>query len=542
MTRGTRPAGIAVAGILAIFWVQYLVVRPTNFGGWDEWLVIDLTWRGIVGLPYQNRPFSLVFTQPGALLLPGSLRGYWLVNGLYLCLTGALLYRLVHRLAPGRPGLAFLAGVFCVSWAPLDETRLDTVLVAGYSGFTCATLFALVLFMESAHHRSRLGLGLASAIAFLMIRGLEATAGLILAAVVLPWLVPRVDRWTRVAWSAVWGIATLGAAVLVAAPLLPGRPGSYQVAGLGFDPHPLRVASRLVRQFGFQLGPLAWPSPAELLVPLVPAAAAVFLVAWFLVHRTAIEDHESSPAAGFRMVGIGLGLAAAAHGVLVLSPAIVTPARMQILSAPGIGLLLAALAVGLADRIPRRWSALALALLGGSLVAMGAGRTAALQHVWDAKTYWAAQDGSLFGLTREAPQVEPHTLLVLLDEAGAWPAAFTFQHAVDYLYGGRARGTVWGGVPFLYPIQMDPDGIRSVPYESIQGPWRAPAALYRWDDVVVVRLAASGAVTVLAEWPDVLPPLPPSARYAPYARIRRGDPPPREQRLLVGPARDAALR
>ncbi len=541
MTRGARPAGIAVVGILAIFWVQYLVVRPTNFGGWDEWLVIDLTWRGIVGLPFQNRPFSLVFSQPGALLLPGSLRGYWLAHGLYLSLTGALLYRLVHRLAPGRAWLAFLAGVFCVSWAPLDETRLDTVLVAGYSGFTCATLFALALFVESAHHRSRLGLGLASAIGFLMIRGLEATAGLVLGAVLLPWLVPSLERRTRVAWSAVWGIATLAAALLATAPLLPGRPSSYQVGALGFDPHPWRVASRLARQFGFHLGPLASPSPSELLAPVVVLAAAAFLIAWLLFQR-ATAGEETSPAVGLRMTGIGFAMAALAYGVLVLSPRIVTPARMQILSAPGIGLLLAAVAVGLADRLPRRWGAWALALLGGFLVAMGAARTAALQHAWDAKSYWAAQDGSLFGLTREAPQLEPHTLLVLLDEAGAWPAAFTFQHAVDYLYGGRARGSVWGAVPFLYPIQVDSEGIRSVPYESIQGPWRAPAALYGWDEVVVVRETALGAVTVLDEWPDELPPLPPSARYAPRARIRRSDPPPGEHRLLVGPAREAALR
>ena len=37
--------------------------------------------------------------------------------------------------------------------------------------------------------------------------------------------------------------------------------------------------SRLARQFGFHLGPLASPSPSELLVPLVAAAAAAFLIA-----------------------------------------------------------------------------------------------------------------------------------------------------------------------------------------------------------------------------------------------------------------------
>jgi len=535
MTRSLRPAVFAALGILATFWVQYLAVRPTNFGGWDEWLVIDLTWRGIVGLPYQNRPFSLAFTQPGALLLPGTLRGYWLANALYLSFTGALLYRLVRRLAPGRPRLAFLAGVICVSWAPLDETRLDTVLVAGYSGFTCATLFALVLFLESAHHRSRLGLGVASAIGFLMIRGLEATAGLVLGAVLLPWLSPGLDRRTRVRWSAVWGVTTLAGALFAAVPLLPGRPGSYQVAALGFDPDPWRVGSRLLRQLGFQLGPLALPSPSELLAPVAAAAGAAFVVAWVLVRRGEVEEPELSLAAALRMAGIGLGMAALAHGVMVLSPRILTPARMQILSAPGIALFLAAVVAGIADRLPRRGGAPAVALLAGSLVAMGAGRTAALQRAWDAKSYWAAQDRSLFGLTREAPQLEPHTFVLLLDEAGAWPAAFTFQHAVDYLYEGRARGSVWGAVPFLYPIQVEADGIRSIPYESIQGPWRVPASLYGWSELVIVRQVASGEVAVLDEWPEALPPLPPSARYAPRARIRSGDPRPAEHRLLVGP-------
>ena len=541
MTRSLRPAVFAALGILATFWVQYLAVRPTNFGGWDEWLVIDLTWRGIVGLPYQNRPFSLAFTQPGALLLPGTLRGYWLANALYLSFTGALLYRLVRRLAPGRPRLAFLAGVICVSWAPLDETRLDTVLVAGYSGFTCATLFALVLFLESAHHRSRLGLGVASAIGFLMIRGLEATAGMVLGAVFLPWLARGLDRRTRVVWSGAWAVVTVASALLATAPLLPGRPGSYQVGALGFDPHPLRVASRLVRQFAFHLLPLVWPSPSELLVPVAAGAAAAFLVAWFFVHRATVEEGSAGGAA-LPMAGIGLAMAACGYGVLVLSPRILTPARMQILSAPGIGLLLAAVAVGLADRLPARWGLWALALFGGCLVAMGAGRTAALQSAWDAKSYWAAQDRGLFGLTREAPQLEPHTFVLLLDEAGAWPAAFTFQHAVDYLYEGRARGSVWGAVPFLYPIQVEADGIRSIPYESIQGPWRVPASLYGWSELVIVRQVASGEVAVLDAWPEALPPLPPSARYAPRARIRSGDPRPAEHRLLVGPARPDALR
>ena len=540
----------AATGILAVFWVTYLPVRATNFSGWDEWLVVDLTYRGLVALPYENRPFSLLFNLPGALLLPRTLMGYWLVHGLYLSFAGVLLHRLCLRLAPGRERLAFLAGVFAVVWAPADDMRLDAVLLANYSGFAFGTLLSVTMLVESAYARRRLGLALAAALAFVTIRGLESTAGLVLAAPALLWIAPRIGSRTRLAWSAVWLAAAGAAAALAAGPLLPGHPGSYQVSGLGFDPHPLRVASRLARQLGFHLGPLAAPSWGELLVPVVPAAVVMFVLGWRLLGRTAKSSppppsaggSEGGPSATARMAAVGLGMALLAYGVLVLSASVVGPGRMQVLSAPGIGLFLAALVSGLAGRLPAHWGPRAAVLLGSAVVALGAGRTAALQREWDANSYWPAQDRGLFGLTRVVPQLEPHTLVVLLDGAGAWPAAFTFHHAVEYLYGGRGRGTVWGAVPFLYGLQVVPEGILSLPYESIRSAWRAPPALYRWDEVVVVRQDAPGGVTVLDEWPAVLPTLPPAALYAPRARIRAGDPRPPEHALLVGPAGEAGLR
>ena len=59
-------------------------MSPTNFGGADEWLLLDLSSRGILGIPYANRPLVLLWQALPARLLPGDLRGFWLFTTLYL--------------------------------------------------------------------------------------------------------------------------------------------------------------------------------------------------------------------------------------------------------------------------------------------------------------------------------------------------------------------------------------------------------------------------------------------------------------------------
>ena len=44
--------GAGTAAIMAVFWAVWAFVPPTNFSGWDEWLVIDLTSRGVLTLPF----------------------------------------------------------------------------------------------------------------------------------------------------------------------------------------------------------------------------------------------------------------------------------------------------------------------------------------------------------------------------------------------------------------------------------------------------------------------------------------------------------
>lgn len=526
---------VALAGTLALFASGYASVSPANFSGWDEWLVIDLTSRGTIALPFENRPFSLLFNLPGSLLTPNGLRGFWLVHGLYLWIVAAAVYLLARRLVPGRERLAFLAAALAASWAPLDDMRLDTVLLANYSGATAATCVAALLLVESLRTRRPLLLVTGALLGFTAVRALESTAALVVAAPALLWLVPRPDgepeRSRRWRYALGWTAIVLPALVLAAWPLVPGAAPSYQTAGLGLDPQPGHVALRLGRQLAFQLQPLVSTDTRELLAAPAGLAALLFLMTWAGLGRVG-TGAEAGPGRGrWRLVAAGLAATVLGHAVLVLSPAMTTPSRMQILSAPGIGLLLAGLAaVGLA-RLGARTRAAALALVGCTVVALGTGRTLTWQRAWDARSMWPAQRASLAGIVREAPGLAPGTLVLLLDAGGAWPASFTFRHALRYLYGSAVVGSVWGAEPFLYPEHLVPEGVVSAPYESIRGPWQVPVTFHPYSAVVVMRTFADDRAEILDRWPELLPKLPAGAVYEPRRRVVAA--PVRAQRAIL---------
>jgi hypothetical protein len=220
----------------------------------------------------------------------------------------------------------------------------------------------------------------------------------------------------------------------------------------------------------------------------------------------------------------GATAAALAYLPYSLTPTVATPLRTQILSGPGIGLLLAAVAISLVRPLPRAWRPAALGLLAGWVVAAGTGRTLLMQREWDETSLWPAQSGTLRELTELAPDLQPNTFVLLFDETNTWPATFTFRHAVDYIYEGRAIGAVWGAHPFLYPFVLTGDGLLSEPWPVIRGPWGVRPSFHRYHEIVVARLGTSG-LEILRRWPDgVLPALPAGATYDPEARIVRGGP------------------
>ena len=528
---------VALPALLAVFWSQFAWVRCTNFGGTDEWLYISLASKGVLGIPYANRPFVLLWTLPAALLWPHDLRAYYLVHTGYLCLSGWLLFLLLRRLEPAQPLLAFLAAAICLTWAPLDFLRLDTVLLTGYSGFTFATMLTLLLFVESWVRDKPVWLAVAGLLAVVAARGFEGVLPLLIVAPLLLRFVGAARSRRLAVWVAAWESLMLLAIALVVVPFVrPEGPGSYQGSALRLDADPFHAAVRLLRQYGYHLLPLVASPLRELAGAAAPLAAAPVAGAVALLAARGGAELEDGRARRplVRLAALGLLLAGLGYAVFVLSPSILAAARTQFLSAPGIGLFLAALACLAATWIPPAPRKAALALMGAWVVAVGTGRTVAMQREWDeTRSAYPRQRRALVDLTRQVPQTPPHTLIVLIDDSGAWAATFTFRHAVDYLYGGRAVGYVWKAIDFLYPAYFLPGGVYCEPWPVIRKPWGVAPSLHRYDELLIVYADQEGALRVLPDWPShVLPALPAGARYAPEARVVRASAVPASRAVL----------
>ena len=398
---GLRRAVLSIAlTVGAVAFLQQAWVSPTNFGGADEWLLLDLSSRGVLGIPYANRPLVLLWQAPPARLLPGDLRGFWLFTTLYFAATGALTSWLALRLAPGERVLALLAGVATVAWAPLDYLRLDTVLICGYAGFTLAAVAALVLFVEAWHRQKYALLAAGMALAIAAILGVESVLPVLAVAPILVGGGWRRDPRRFGQWTLAWLTVLAAGAGLTLGPLLLGWP-SYQTGALGIDPSPLRVGGRVLQLAGMQIGPLVTSPPGELAVPAVPLAVLA-LLAGFAGLRLAGQP-PPDPEAARRPIGFvlaaGVLLTVSAHATLALTPAIRTPARTQILSAPGFGLALAATIAAAARLVGPRWRPVVAAALGAWFVAVGTGRVVAMQAEWDAsRSVYPAQAATLSAL------------------------------------------------------------------------------------------------------------------------------------------------
>jgi hypothetical protein len=523
------PPGLALFVLESVFWTQFPWVRRTNFGGFDEWTIHFLLSRKILAIPYANRPLELIWELPAAVLSPRSFLGYHALYAVYMPLAAWLVFLLIRAVAPRRTHLALLAGVFVIVWAPSDVTRLGAVERTLYTGFLLGLLLAAWLWLESWRRRSGPLLVLSVVLAVVTARSYEGTIPLLLVTPLLAWRGGKDRRPLRI-WATVWELAVVGALGFVARPILvPGADSWYQTSLLHPDAQPARVMGRLVQQLGFHLVPLFRTPVADLASSAVLLAVVVLLLGLALAWRSAPGDDPDrrglAPA-----IGVGLVLAALGYGFLVLNARLATPSRMQYLSAPGVGLSLAA-AVCLAGSLAGRFRPLLLSVLAGFVVAVGTSRTLSMQKGWDQWSYFPAQRSALRSVTLLAPDLAPQTLVVLLDRENAWPAGFAFRHAVEYLYQGRAVGHVHESWDGMFPMRFEADGIRCEPWPVVQRAWASPPALYAYDQVVVFRQAA-GRTTALDSWPAELPPLPEGARYAPRDRIRSALRPPPERAVL----------
>ncbi len=537
-----RQIAAAMISVAAMLLTQLCWMARTNFTGFDEWLIIQLVSGGIIDVPHGNRPVHLLWLLPAA-LAPYSLTPYVALHALYAFLSAALVFLLCRRLLPGRPFLWLLTAVLSVVWGPGDLARLSTIERSGYTAFEFATLLAIFLLLESWVARSISLLALAALVAFLGARSYEAVVPLLLFAPLGLLRLGREPGGRLRTWVLVWeGVLALAVLLIVLPQFRPTDLMAYQLQVMGLDLSPAHVALRLGRQFLYHLAPAVLSPPSELATAAVPIALGVFGVVVAAWARVAPGPDRASEGEGrgfpLKLMAIGLLWAGLAYGVLTLTPSKPSALRMQILSAPGIALFFASLAFLLSTFVPDRWRRLLVALAGAWLVAVGTGRTVAMQKVWDGVSAYPGQVRMLTGLTERVPDVKPHTLIVLLDEGRAWRATYGFRHAVEYLYQGRAIGYIPGAWDALYPTFFTPEGIRIEPWPALRRPWGIGVTLHRYDETIVVRFAADGRVELVDHWPDGLPPLPPGARYDPGSRVVLGGPVPPERSILGMPGPD----
>jgi hypothetical protein len=541
---GTRArlAGAALA-VLASAGALFAAVRPTNFIGSDEWLYLSLLSRGIVCSPYSNRPLNFVWGLPARWLFPDSLPGLLVIHALWIGLGGLLVFLVLRRLLGGATLPAFLAGTFTIVWAPSDPTRLVPAHMFIYSGCTFGVLLAAWLALEAwSTAKALLAAGAAAAAAVAVLSHEAALAPL--AVVPLLWLAAGGRRQPRrLALASLLALGVLGVLAARAAWPLWTEPEklSYQTQVQSADLGPARLAWRCVGQLRRHLRPLVEPvPPGAAALPAVPLALAVFAVGLAVSARAdrsrGRPDAGDGPAADAprrRLAAVavgGLAWALAAYLPFVASTQTRGAARTEFLSAPGVGVLLAAAAAAIASFLPSRARVPLLALFGAWVVTLGALRTAAFQAEWDRGSPYRDQRRVLLGVTSAAPRVADGTLLVLLTRGGSWPLDLAFRHAIAYLYEGSAVGHVPDTDSFLYETSFEERGIRSSPAPVVREAWREPPRLFAYDSVVVVREGADGRVGLVETWPGELPPLPAGATYAPRARILPG---PRSRRVEI---------
>lgn len=514
-----RALLVAALGVVAVFWSQFVRVRATNFYGTDEWVFQWVAARRILDSPYSNRPFNFLWTIPGAHLGARGFNGFYAMHSLYLLGTALVTLALGHRLLPDRPRLGFLIAVLAAVWAPSDPSRLATVQMTVNSGFTFGAIVAVWLYIVSWQRRSRVLLALAAAWALLMVRGYEAVAPAIFAAPLLVAGELRRERRAARTWLAVWALAALLAAAAVLPPLLhPDASVAYQATLMQIDASPARMAARLAQEYRIHLLPAVTTPPIVLRVPAVLISMLAFVAAF--VAATRLSPPESWSRRGLWLAAM-LGLLLAALGYAAFLPSrVVDPGdRTEILAMPAIGLFVGATIALLASAAPPRARSVAMGALAAWVVAVAAARTLQMQRSWDGASYYGRQVKLLGDLVGFAPHLRPHTLVVLVGDTSAFPATFTFRHAIETVYPREATGVLASGPEALYVSRLSAAGIETEPWPVLWKPWGVAPTSHRFDEMLVARARADGTATLEESWPADLPPLPPGQAYDPRARI-----------------------
>jgi len=166
---------------------------------------------------------------------------------------------------------------------------------------------------------------------------------------------------------------------------------------------------------------------------------------------------------------------------------------------------------------------------------VGTARTLAMQRRWDEIGAYPEQIRTLQAITRLAPRLLPHTLVLLLDERRAFRQQFTFRHAVEYLYPGEATAIVHPATTLLYPTRLDASGVTTEPWPVLREPWGVSPTHHGWSEVVAFRRDSAGAIELVND--DSFSPLARGQGYCGVCRVRHDLALPPERAVLDEAAR-----
>lgn len=531
--RPARALLLALLGVTALTVSQFAWARSTNFRGFDEWLVLSLLSRGIVSAPYANRPLALAFALPAQWLAPGSLEAILLLHAFYIGAAGFLVFLILREARPRATVLAWLAAAFAIVWSPTDPTRFCSVQMVIYSGLTAAVASAHWLFVRSWTRGSLLLLAAATLPAGLSI--LTHEAALPTLALAPAWLLVAAAPGRRSWWR--WTLPWTGFIGLCAVPLLIdllSRSASvnYQMSHVRSVPTMRTMLANLGARLSEHALPLFTNGISSSDVAASLLAVSVFVAAYAAFR---VRGHDPARPREWLLIGaIGVAWTLLGHLPYAVSTSIAGPSRTQYLSAPGMGVALAALLCGLREWPWRRVGGAISLAMSIWIVAQGTARSVAFQRYWDQNSLFFPQRAALADLLRLAPSVKRDTLIILVGRGSAWKLEPAFRHAVLYLYDGQALGYATAAPWFLYATRFESDGVFSEPDPIIRGPWREPVSRFGYDQLIVVRENEGGGLVVVEDWPADLPALPPGAHYEPFARILPG-PPHRQAMRVLGP-------
>jgi hypothetical protein len=191
--------------------------------------------------------------------------------------------------------------------------------------------------------------------------------------------------------------------------------------------------------------------------------------------------------------------------------------------------LLAAAITLVASKLRPPWRLIAAALLGAWVVAVGTGRTMAMQRDWNASIY-ANQRRTLRQLTYIAPQFEPHTFVVLRCTPDL-DVRLLVRQGDRLPLRGQGAARCHGADSLLYGTRYEPTGVVRSARPSCAGRG-AKRRSFTATKLVVFLEHENGVLSVLDSWPEDLGPLPTGQVYSPRSRIRVDLPPPKRLAIL----------